>query len=200
MMMPRNETIARLALVAFSLVFAVGLIETTVLLKLVDYRLALGTMIDVPWLNPVNRIDPEVLHLRQPNLHLKGVMNGGDISIHMNVPSRTDYPYDAMYDRNGFRNDPNLEQADIALLGDSFIEAYTVSQELTVASLLGKLQGRAVANLGQLWYGPQQELAALKRYAVPLKPKLVVWAFFGGNDLSDYRRYAEAKYLSPKIR
>lgn len=38
-------------------------------------------------------------------------------------------------------------------------------------------------NLGQIAYGLRQELEVLKRYALPLSPKLVVWVLSGGNDL-----------------
>ena len=31
------------------------------------------------------------------------------------------------------------------------------------------------------------------RYGKPLAPRVVVWSFFGGNDLSDYRRYERMK-------
>jgi PAS domain S-box-containing protein len=50
---------------------------------------------------------------------------------------------------------------------------------------------KTVANLGQSGYGPQQELAVLKRYALPLRPEHVVWVFYEGNDLLDALQYDE---------
>ena len=47
-------------------------------------------------------------------------------------------------------------------------------------------------NMGQIWYGPQQELEVLKRFLPAYKPKVVILVFYGGNDLSDFRRYEQA--------
>jgi hypothetical protein len=60
-----------------------------------------------------------------------------------------------------------------------------------LTSRLAQLQRTTVANLGQLGYGPQQELAVLKRYAVHLQPKTVVWVFYEGNDLDGVKAYHE---------
>jgi len=49
-----------------------------------------------------------------------------------------------------------------------------------------------VANLGQSWYGPDQELEVLRRYGLKLAPKVCVWIFYEGNDLSDMFRYKKA--------
>ena len=87
------------------------------------------------------------------------------------------------YDRNGFRNSVDLQQADIVVIGDSYIEGYMTPESKLATTLLGQLQGKTVANLGHSGYGPQQELVVLKRYGLPLHPHTVIWAFFEGNDL-----------------
>jgi PAS domain S-box-containing protein len=56
---------------------------------------------------------------------------------------------------------------------------------------LSEITLKTVANLGQSGYGPQQELAVLKRYALPLQPRFIVWVFYEGNDLADAREYSE---------
>jgi lysophospholipase L1-like esterase len=68
-----------------------------------------------------------------------------------------------------------------------------------VAQLTRRL-GVPVANLGQSNYGPQQELAVLERYAVPLAPKVVLWFLFGGNDLTDIDRYAQQQQQRGQLR
>ena len=40
-------------------------------------------------------------------------------------------------------------------------------------------------NLGVGGFGPLLELAALTEYLTPLKPPVVLWVFFEGNDLTD---------------
>jgi hypothetical protein len=54
---------------------------------------------------------------------------------------------------------------------------------------LSEITSKTVANFGQSGYGPQQELAVLKRFALPLHPKYVVWVFYEGNDLLDVHEY-----------
>ena len=56
-------------------------------------------------------------------------------------------------------------------------------------TILSALQGKTVANLGLSGYGPQQELAVLKRFALPLNPKTIIWAFFEGNDVANALEY-----------
>ncbi len=58
-----------------------------------------------------------------------------------------------------------------------------------MTSVLGELENATVANLGLSGYGPQQELATLKRYALPLNPKTIVWVFYEGNDLGNVDGY-----------
>jgi hypothetical protein len=59
----------------------------------------------------------------------------------------------------------------------------------TVARLLDC----TVANLGQSAYGPQQELAVLKRFGASLGPRLCIWTFYEGNDLDDVERYEQLR-------
>ncbi|MGH7231803.1 MAG: alginate O-acetyltransferase AlgX-related protein, partial [Nitrospiraceae bacterium] len=61
-----------------------------------------------------------------------------------------------------------------------------------MTSVLGALQNATVANVGLSGYGPRQELVALKRYALSLQPKTVVWVFYEGNDLEDVQIYDAA--------
>lgn len=167
-------------------------LEAGAAMGIVDYRLTFGTLGDEPWRNPLNRLDPELLHLHAPRQRLVGVQKGGDIAYHFRVPHPGNYPYDVQYDHNGFRNDADLANAEIVILGDSMIEATSVPREETFAALLAEKQQCTVANLGQLWYGPIQEWIVLKRFGIPLKPRVCLWAFFAGNDLSDLRRYQSA--------
>ena len=92
-------------------------------------------------------------------------------------------------DRNGFRNREPLERAEIAVVGDSFVEAPLVEAAALFTSEMERRTGRRVANLGQSYYGPQQELEVVRRFALPLEPQVCVWCFFEGNDLDELVRY-----------
>jgi hypothetical protein len=84
-----------------------------------------------------------------------------------------------------------LQDAHIAVIGDSYIESPMIQYSDLVTTRLSQLANKPVANLGQSGYGPQQELVVLQRYALSLHPKIVVWAFFEGNDLAEARTYSE---------
>ena len=179
----------RLLLSIAAICITIAMIEFVVAVTSLDFRPLLGTLDDVPWKNPVNRLDPELLHVRRPGLKLQGTIVGGDISQYRSGIEKQTYQYDVTYDQNGFRDPNERTNADIVVVGDSFVEAPTISDAQLATSIIAKNLGKIVENLGQSWYGPQQMRITLLRYGLVLKPHDVVWVFYGGNDLFDYRRY-----------
>jgi hypothetical protein len=134
-----------------------------------------------------NKGDPELLHIHPPHSHFSGEARGGNITSGYHIP-RSDmglYRWDVSYDQNGFRNDQELKSADMVVIGDSFVEDITIPTAELTTSLLAHLRSDVVANLGQYGYGPLEELAVLRRYGLPLRPRTIVWMFFEGNDLKD---------------
>jgi hypothetical protein len=111
------------------------------------------------------------------------------VAFWYNTPPVTTFDYDLRYDRNGFRNEEDYEQADYAVVGDSFVEAGGVLAGEMFTTKMAEMMGATVVNLGQSYYGPQQELHVLDRFGLPLKPRVCVWVFFEANDLSDTWRY-----------
>jgi hypothetical protein len=95
-------------------------------------------------------------------------------------------------DQYGLRNETDLGSADLIVVGDSFVEGWGVSAAVLLTTQLARQLNRPVANIGQSWYGPQQELDLLQRFGLKLAPKVCVWIFFEGNDLWDFYRYKEA--------
>ena len=88
-------------------------------------------------------------------------------------------------DDEGFRNARVRERIDVAALGDSFTDAMTMRVEDSWPTQLEHETGLAVQNYGTAGFGPQQELLALKDYAARHQPRIVVLAYFAGNDLFD---------------
>ena len=88
-------------------------------------------------------------------------------------------------DARGFRNRTTRDEVDVALLGDSYVEGWYVSDDDTAAAVLEKRLERPVANLGVSGYGTLQQLTVLRRSALPQHPTLIAWFFFEGNDLYD---------------
>jgi lysophospholipase L1-like esterase len=115
-----------------------------------------------------------------------------DMAVAWNLSVRAPRVLSFTTDAQGFRNRGDLRRADVALVGDSFVEGAYVSDEETVAVELETLTGRRVANLGRSGYGTLQELEVVRAFALPLQPRVVVWFFFEGNDLYDDDAYENA--------
>ena len=96
------------------------------------------------------------------------------------MPDSPIYVADHQYDRNGYRNDRDLDRAPIVLIGDSFLEGYKITQAELLSNKLADIMGEDVANLAQAGYGPQNQLDVLRDIALGLEPRIVVWVFFEG--------------------
>ncbi|MCA9162775.1 MAG: hypothetical protein KDA55_07320 [Planctomycetales bacterium] len=167
----------------------VGVVGESLVLVGVDYSEMFST---APWHSwkARQRHDAELLHLHRPHERFVGSETGGNIAYYWNLDSQREYRFDITTDANGFRNSRAYDQADVTVVGDSFVEAREVLEAETATSLLSERLNRVVVNLGQTGYGPQQELVVLRRFALPLEPKVCVWVFFAGNDLQDALEYA----------
>jgi hypothetical protein len=190
------KKMAKCVLTTISFLILFAMLEAPAVLGLIDYSKIISPPAEInitrikPWDNPANILDKELMHIHPPNRRIVGETTG-DIVPWLGIPTDRRYQIDVQYDSNGFRNDHDIEQAPLVVIGDSFIEGVLVPQADLVSSRLSRLLGTEVANLGQSGYGPQQELATLRRYAVGLRPRVVLWFFFEGNDLLDVPRYEE---------
>jgi PAS domain S-box-containing protein len=189
-LLPRDEIRTQFVMMTVSLGAALLLAELPVWFKLIDYRKTFSISSDLPWELPGYLPDPELLAKPEPHYSAKILFNRGNIGRALCLPPRQAEPFESRYDKNGFRNDQDLTSAEIAVIGDSFVESPMIPSSLLATTRLTEIQPKTVANLGQSGYGPQQELAVLKRYALPLHPKSVVWVFYEGNDLLDAEDYA----------
>lgn len=89
-------------------------------------------------------------------------------------------------DEHGFHNPDGIwsqPKLDIAAVGDSFTHgACVASNENMVARVREKFP--ATLNLGMAGNGPLSELAAIKEYLPPRRPRVVLWFYYEGNDIS----------------
>ena len=90
-------------------------------------------------------------------------------------------------DEYGFNNpmgsfDQSFHQ--IVGIGDSFTSGYCLPDSFSFMSLVKKEYPLTI-NLGVTGTGPLHQLAILKEYIASLKPKVVLWNFFEGNDLQE---------------
>ncbi|MFT5291214.1 MAG: hypothetical protein ACI8QS_001090 [Planctomycetota bacterium] len=92
---------------------------------------------------------------------------------------------DIIVDEFGFPNLSIPEQADIILVGDSFGVSAGIEKPVGLAQLLRHELDLSIYNLGVASIGAFQERDLLLRHGLPKRPRVVIWMFFGGNDLTD---------------
>ena len=114
-----------------------------------------------------------------PNTRWVGRLRG-DIEDGWGLPASASNPITVTHDVNGYRNVTHFAQADIVLIGDSYVEGRYVSDDQTISRFLESRLGRAVANLGVAGYGTAQELIVLKQDGMRLKPGIVDLVFLRG--------------------
>ena len=90
-------------------------------------------------------------------------------------------------DEFGFNNPSgsfNNNDIQIVGIGDSFTSGYCLPDSSSFISLIRNEYPKTI-NLGITATGPLHQLAILKEYAKILKPKVILWNFFEGNDLQE---------------
>jgi hypothetical protein len=88
----------------------------------------------------------------------------------------------AGFDKWGFRNRKVPDSADIVAIGDSHTYGNTARMVDAWPYVLGQLTGRQVYNMGLGGYGPNQYFYLSKTKALSLKPKMIIWGFYMGDD------------------
>jgi hypothetical protein len=169
-----------------TIVIMFTLVELPAVLGWFDYRRLFAPDKMLGGTGPHNKIvEPQLYHHR-PSYDRFSSAEPGDSVVMLGVGSKKLYEAEYIYDRYGFRNDRDLEQAPVVLLGDSFIEGYKVTQSKIVSTRLSQRLGVDVSNLAQCGYGPDSQLAVLQLLALDLSPSIVVWFFCEENDLYNY--------------
>jgi hypothetical protein len=98
------------------------------------------------------------------------------------VPSAT---AKAGFDAWGFRNREVPKTADIVAVGDSHTFGNTAKMDESWPYVLGRLTGRQVYNMGMGGYGPNQYLYLSNSKALSLKPNVIVWGLYMGDDFQN---------------
>jgi|SRR5215813_308293 len=98
------------------------------------------------------------------------------------VPSHSSM---ASFDAWGFRNKKVPETSEIVAVGDSHTYGNTARMVNSWPYVLEKLSGRQVYNMGLGGYGPNQYFYLTNTKAFTLKPKMIVWGFYMGDDFEN---------------
>ena len=105
-------------------------------------------------------------------------------------------------DEHGFHNPAGLwgsGKVDIAAVGDSYTHGACVAPEQGFVSLIRESYPRTL-NLGMGNNGPLTELATVKEYLAVLRPRVVLWFFYEGNDLIDLGKESSSSLLLKYLR
>lgn len=100
-------------------------------------------------------------------------------------------------DEHGFNNGPGLYRpgaVDVAIVGDSMAQGACVPPGRDVAGRLRR-QGWNALSLAVGGNGPLVELATVREYARPLRPRVTLLMFFEGNDMIELLRESRSSIL-----
>ncbi len=98
------------------------------------------------------------------------------------VPSKSAL---AAFDGWGFRNPKVPETSDIVAVGDSHTYGNTARMVDSWPYAVSRLTNRQVYNMGLGGYGPNQYFYLSKTKALSLKPKVIIWGLYMGDDFEN---------------
>lgn len=110
-------------------------------------------------------------------------------------------------DEHGFHNPKGLYrpgEIEIAAIGDSFTHGFCVPSGRNAIDLIRHVYPQTL-NLGTSGSGSLFELATFREYVEPLRPDVVLWLYFSGNDLNNDLEHEKQnpvllKYLKKNFR
>lgn len=181
----RRLMIFRAVATTFVLSVLLAIVEIPAAFGVVDYSELWSRLIG-EWAGPSTNYETDFdLGFRHPPHTRWSGRPRSDMAVYWNLPVRRAGAMTFSTDSRGFRNLREMQTADVVLLGDSYVEGAYNSDDETCAVVLERLTGAQVANLALAGYGTLQQFEVLARYAVPMKPRMIAWFFFEGNDLYD---------------
>ncbi|AOX02977.1 hypothetical protein BJP34_29210 [Moorena producens PAL-8-15-08-1] len=100
-------------------------------------------------------------------------------------------------DEHGFNNPPGIYEnraLDMVLIGDSFTHGACVKPGEDIGGQL-RQRNRQLLNLGNIGNGPLAELATLKEYGAPVRPRIVLWFYYEENDIEGLISEKKSSFL-----
>ncbi len=176
-----NAKVFALSLGLLGLSVATGLGAAEVFLRLFPQYLPEEAQLRIHWASQRDTTraipDPYIGFLNPP--YAKGWVRAREASFAYST------------DEHGFRNPgPWPTQADIIGVGDSNMFGFGMGDDQTWMRLVAdSLPHSRVMNLGLSGAAPQQYLRVYERFGSRLKPKLLLFGLFPGNDLSDAKLF-----------
>jgi len=157
----------------------------------------LSALVGVMLLEGVLRLFPSLLSVDAQQRLLFLTTTGGPKSIADRYLGSTDPPltktemisrdwrFTVETDEHGFRNrSPWPDRAEVVVVGDSMAYGYGVAKEQAWPTLLAEaLPASRVITLAEPGTVPRQYTRYFERFGVPLRPKVLLYTIFPGNDI-----------------
>ena len=205
---PSRASLAWPAALTMLATIAIAVLILEVALRAVGSRLSsgisaarhdLGELTEDPRWQPTPRYGRRI----NANVNAMNEWRYGDIVrmgfIPPGVSEGIRHRYALQTDAEGFRNNATRDHIEVAALGDSFTDALTMPIEAAWTSQLERIIGRPVQNYGTAGFGPQQELLVLEDYAARHHPRVVVLAFFAGNDIREAEAFEQFQLTGGRV-
>lgn len=182
-----GRILAKLGLVYITLCSTIIIFELFFRVIGFDFRRQEAQIMKVP---PFYRMpdDPcgEVFFKRKGNLEWHGNVIMQQLNnLGYTIETTEGEEVSVRYDKDGFRNEVELSDWEVAVAGDSFTELGYLSYTQLFTSVLSRYTGLRVKNLGVSCTGPLTQLCYLKFYGLSRSLKHGVIVFFEGNDITD---------------
>jgi hypothetical protein len=132
---------------------------------------------------------------RAPHLDVRGTTLQ-DLAASWGLRSEP-VPFRYRTDRYGLRNEPDRQEADIYLIGDSILVAALVPFEQTVTARVERILRRPVMQVALIGLGPQEEHQLFRDTQLDVRGKSIIQFVFEGNDLLDSRRFRQPVSNAP---
>ena len=170
---------AGLALLELTLHLLPGLLPQAV-------RQALAIYADSHQTSQINRpfvANDDLIYAPRPDVDIE-IHDGLTLKYSVQTRSIGDPPV-------GFRDSGPVAPAYAVAVGDSFTWGTYVEADQTWPKQLQAEISAPVVNLGVLGYGPIQYQIVTEKYGVPLRPQVVLWGIFTGNDFVNASQYSD---------
>ena len=121
--LPRQEIRARFVLMTLVGVALLGAAELLGAVGWINYQTLLGTQGRTWFERPGYVRDPELGYRHEAHYRERGSFVRGNIGEALCLPANPPVEFDLRYDQRGFRNDEDRDQADVVVIGDSYVES-----------------------------------------------------------------------------
>lgn len=127
-------------------------------------------------------------HVRVEFFYTHDLVRYGQVSPFVEIrKSHIAYSTDAQ----GFRNRDEATTADVVVLGDSFTELPYIDYDEVWPNVLAARTGLRIRNLAVSGHAPTQQLVVLRTWGRAYKPRLVIFAFYEGNDILECEAFED---------